>query len=109
MGRTVSSEAPIPGIALCQLGLLSAVWSVSPMTGPSGRQGETIESDWQRLRDLFAESAAARQDDLWDLHAPDLPRGSDGAADGTVDSVARSGLNVTVSATLNGARLRSTR
>jgi hypothetical protein len=38
----------------------------------------------------------ARQDDLWDLDAPDLPRGFDGASDGTVDFVVRSGLNVTV-------------
>jgi len=59
-------------------------------------QNTTHPADWQRLRDLFAESAADRQDDLRDLHAPDLPRGFDGAADGTVDFVARSGLNVTV-------------
>jgi hypothetical protein len=58
-------------------------------------QNTTHPADWQRLRDLFAESAA-RQDDLWDLDAPDLPRGSDGASDGTVDFVVRSGLNVTV-------------
>jgi hypothetical protein len=60
-------------------------------------QNTTHPADWQRLHDLFAESAAARQDDLWDLHAPDLPRGPDGASDGTVDFVLRSGLNVTVS------------
>ncbi len=59
-------------------------------------QNTTHPADWQRLHDLFAESAAARQDDLWDLHAPDLPRGSDGASDGTVDFVVRSGLDVTV-------------
>ncbi len=59
-------------------------------------QNTTHPADWQRLRDLFAESAAVRQDDLRDLHAPDLPRGSDGASDGTVDFVLRSGLNVTV-------------
>ena len=59
-------------------------------------QNTTHPADWQRLRDLFAESAAARHDDLWDLHATDLPRGPDGAADGTVDFVVRSGLNVTV-------------
>ena len=59
-------------------------------------QNTTHPADWQRLHDLFAESAAARQDDLWNLHAPDLPRGSDGASDGTVDFVVRSGLNVTV-------------
>jgi hypothetical protein len=59
-------------------------------------QNTTHPADWQRLRDLFAESAAARQDDLWDLHASDLPRGADGAADGAVDFVVRSGLNVTV-------------
>ena len=50
----------------------------------------------QASRSLFAESAAVRQADLWDLHAPDLPRGSDSASDGTVDFVLRSGLNVTV-------------
>lgn len=49
-------------------------------------QNTTHPADWQRLRDLFAESAAVRQDGLWDLHAPDLPRGSDGASDGTVAS-----------------------
>jgi hypothetical protein len=59
-------------------------------------QNTTHPADWQRLHDLFAESPAARQDDLWDLHAPDLPRGSDGASDGTVDFVLRSGLNVAV-------------
>ena len=59
-------------------------------------QNTTHPADWQRLHDLFAESAADRQDDLWDLHAPDLPRGCDGTSDGTVDSVVRSGLNVTV-------------
>jgi hypothetical protein len=59
-------------------------------------QNTTHPADWQRLRDLFAESAAALQDDLWDLHAPDLPRAANGAADGTVDFVLRSGLNVTV-------------
>jgi len=59
-------------------------------------QNTTHPADWQRLHDLFAESAAVRRDDLWDLHAPDLPRGSDGASDGTVDFVLRSGLNVTV-------------
>ena len=58
-------------------------------------QNTTHPADWQRLHDLFAESAAARQDDLWDLYAPDLPRGCDGAS-GTVDFVVRSGLNVTV-------------
>ena len=52
-------------------------------------QNTTHPADWQRLHDLFAESAAARQDDLWNLHAPDLPRGSDGASDGTVDFVLR--------------------
>ncbi len=52
-------------------------------------QNTTHPADWQRLHDLFAESAAARQDDRWNLHAPDLPRGSDGAADGTVDFVVR--------------------
>jgi hypothetical protein len=60
-------------------------------------QNTTHPADWQRLQDLFAESAAARQDDPWDLHAPDLPRASDGVSDGTVDFVLRSGLNVTVS------------
>ena len=59
-------------------------------------QNTTHPADRQRLHDLFAESAAVRQDDLWDLHAPDLPRRSDGASDGTVDFVLRSGLNVTV-------------
>lgn len=74
-----------------------------PPQAPAGRrvayirhQNTTHPADWQRLHDLFAESAAVRQDDLWDLHAPDLPRGSDGASDGTVDFVVRSGLNVTV-------------
>lgn len=40
-------------------------------------QNTTHPADWQRLHDLFAESAAVRQDDLWDLHAPDLPRGDE--------------------------------
>jgi predicted HTH transcriptional regulator len=40
-------------------------------------QNTTHPADWYRLHDLFAESAAVRQDDLWDLHAPDLPRGDE--------------------------------
>ncbi|MDQ2815741.1 MAG: MerR family DNA-binding protein [Actinomycetota bacterium] len=42
---------------------------------------------------------------LWNLHAPDLPRGSDGASDGTVDFAVRSGLNVTVTRDAQGRPL----
>jgi predicted HTH transcriptional regulator len=34
------------------------------------QQSTTHPADWQRPRDLFAESADDRQDDLWDLYAP---------------------------------------
>ncbi len=92
-----------PGTAWPGLGPVRAGRAGPPPQAPAGRrvayirhQNTTHPADWQRLRDLFAESAAARQDDLWDLHAPDLPRGSDGTPDGTEDFVVRSGLNVTV-------------
>jgi hypothetical protein len=59
-------------------------------------QNTSHPADWQRLRDLFTQAAGGGQDDVWDLRAPDLPRGADGTTDDTVDFVLRSGLNFTV-------------
>ena len=59
-------------------------------------QNTSHPADWQRLRELFTEGAAARQDDVWDLHAPGLPQAADGMPDSGVDFVLRSGLNFTV-------------
>jgi hypothetical protein len=55
-------------------------------------QNTTHPADWQRLRDLFAESSAAIQDDAWNLQAPNVPQAADGTPDSTVDFVLRSGL-----------------
>ena len=59
-------------------------------------QNTSHPADWQRLRDLFTQAAGGGQDDVWDLRAPDLPRGADGTTDDTVDFILRSGLNFTV-------------
>lgn len=59
-------------------------------------QNTSHPADWQRLRELFTEGAVARQDDVWDLHAPSLPQAADGMPDGGVDFVLRSGLTFTV-------------
>jgi hypothetical protein len=59
-------------------------------------QNTTHPADWQRLKELFTEAAVARQEEVWNLHAPNLPQGPDGAPDSTVDFILRSGLNFTV-------------
>ena len=59
-------------------------------------QNTSHPADWQRLRDLFTEAVAGREEDAWAIHAPDLPHGADGTSDSTVDFVMRSGLNFTV-------------
>ena len=48
-------------------------------------QNTSHPADWQRLRDLFTEAAVGGQDDVWDIHAPDLPHAADGTPDSTVD------------------------
>jgi hypothetical protein len=59
-------------------------------------QNTSHPADWQRLRDLFTEAAAAQHDDVWNILSPDLPRGADGTSDDTVDFVIRSGFNLAV-------------
>lgn len=59
-------------------------------------QNTTHPADWQRLRDLFAESPAVGQDDAWNLQAPNLPQSADGTLDSTVDFVLRSGLSFAI-------------
>ena len=68
-------------------------------------QNTSHPADWQRLRDLFTEAAVGGQDDVWDIHAPDLPHAADGTPDSTVDFVLRSGLNFTVATEAKGLRL----
>ncbi len=57
----------------------------------------THAANWHRLKELFAETVSA-QEPAWNLHAPDLPRSSQGGPDSTVDFVIRTGLNFPVSA-----------
>jgi Schlafen, AlbA_2 len=60
-------------------------------------QNTTHPADWQRLADLFADASVAVQDQVWDIHRPDVPPGlHGGGADTTVDFVMRSGLNVAI-------------
>jgi hypothetical protein len=61
-------------------------------------QNTTHPADWQRLRDLFAETGTVIQDDPWTaLRAPSVPQGADGTPDSTVDLIIRSGLDFLVS------------
>jgi hypothetical protein len=59
---------------------------------PVRHQNTTHPADWHRLKDLFAEADAIRQDDAWSIQAPTVPQGADGTPDGTVDFLIRSGL-----------------
>lgn len=59
-------------------------------------QNTTHPADWQRLRDLYAEAGAFVRNDVWIIQAPDLPQGTDGTSDKTVDLVMRSGLDFPV-------------
>jgi hypothetical protein len=60
-------------------------------------QNTSHPADWQRLKDLFTEvDTGVHQDDVWVIHAPDLPRGADGTSDSMVDFVIRSGLNFAI-------------
>jgi schlafen family protein len=59
-------------------------------------QNTTHPADWQRLRDLFAEGGNVLQEDAWTIHAPDLPHGTNGSSDSTVDFVIKSGLDFPV-------------
>jgi hypothetical protein len=59
-------------------------------------QNITHPADWQRLRDLFAESSTGHQKDAWNIRRPDLPHGADGKPDSTVDFIIKSGLECPV-------------
>lgn len=57
----------------------------------------THPADWQRLRDLFAQSAASVSQTVWTIQRPDLPRDERGLDDGRLDFVIRSGLDLPIS------------
>lgn len=59
-------------------------------------QNTTHPADWRRLRDLFAESATAVQDNAWYIQAPNVPHSADGTPDTSVDFVLRSGLSFAI-------------
>lgn len=67
---------------------------------PVRHQNTTHPADWQRLKDMFAETGAFVQDDDWPIEAPSLPqdtRDAYGDQATTVDLVLRSGLAFPVS------------
>ena len=68
---------------------------LAPVRVPGGtRQATRVE-----LEALFAEEQDGRGPDIgWNLNAPEMPRGSDGGEDPTVDLVVLSGLRSRVSA-----------
>ena len=72
---------------------------MAPVRVPGGtRQATRVE-----LEALFAEEQDGRGPDIgWNLNAPDMPRGSDGGEDPTVDLVLLSGLRSRVSASAWG-------
>lgn len=59
-------------------------------------QNTTHPADWQRLKELFAESAG-HSEAVWRLQAPQIPQRPEGGADEAVDFVVRSGVSFPVS------------
>jgi hypothetical protein len=58
----------------------------------------TYPADWRRLGELFTNSTAATQDQVWDVQRPHAPSQPDEYNPGdAVDFIFRSGLNITVS------------
>ena len=67
---------------------------------PVRHHNTTHPADWQRLKDMFAETDAVLRDDPWTIHAPSVPLDTtdkDGDPATTTDLVVRSGLDFPVS------------